>query len=134
MKVTKLLLADQGHAHQIVVAPDQPTTPCRAEIVERQIELGWQNAKPVEPDSGAMVGDIADRTAEQPWLPGIEQQRIAVERRASGETAFIPALTHDFLESRFSQRFDHRSKSDQGEADKRDRAERNADPDHGGGV
>jgi hypothetical protein len=71
----------ERRADKIPVAPDQSTPAHRAEIVERNAELGRQDVQAVQSKAGAMVGDIADAT----WVDVAieEHQYVAIDRRTA---------------------------------------------------
>jgi hypothetical protein len=89
-------------SNKVAVAPDQPTQARRAEIVERNAELGRQDVQAVQSKAGAMVGDIADAT----WVDVAieEHQYVAIDRRtADGASLAVTSRLKRFPKRRHAR-------------------------------
>jgi hypothetical protein len=73
----------ERRSDKIAVAPEQPTPAHRAEIVERNTELGRHYFQAVQSKAGAMVGDIANTTGVDAVLASEEHQYVAIDRRTA---------------------------------------------------
>jgi hypothetical protein len=72
------------------------------EIVEGKIEVERDHVEAVQPEAGALTGNVANAAAMNAALSGKEQQRMPVDDRAPDRAPFSRALAQDLVKRQHS--------------------------------